>query len=183
MKTLLTLACILVAATAKADAQRPTQPATRALPRFVQRFYDWYAPRALRMTGHPAWYDALSLRSSLFARPLLRALRADSAAQSRAQGAIVGLDFDPLINRRDPCERYEVGSTTHRNLTYWVAIHGVRGGRRSPSPDVVAELVLRDRSWVFVNFHYPSAHTDLLAVLRHAHRDRAADSAPRARPD
>lgn len=181
MKSLIAFTCLLAALAAGAEAQRPQQPPNRALPRFVQRFYDWYTPRALKTSGHPSWYAALSLRESLFARPLLRALRADSEAQSHAEGEAVGLDFDPLLNSQDPCGRYEVGRTTHRNQTYWVEIHRVCAGRRSSSPTVTAELVLRDRSWVFVNFHYPHEHTDLLAALRLARRARTGDRVPRAR--
>jgi hypothetical protein len=182
MKSLLALSCVLVALVTGTGAQRPQQPPNRALPRFVQSFYDWYTPRARKTSGRPSWYVALSLKSSLFARPLLRALRADSEAQSRAQGEIVGLGFDPLLNSQDPCDRYEVGRTTHRNQTYWVEIHSVCAGRRSGSPRLTAELVLRDRSWVFVNFHYPREHTDVLAALRLARRARSGDPVPRARP-
>lgn len=181
MASPLTLICLFVAATVQMQG-RPLQQPGRPLPRFVQSFYDWYAARAVRRQDHPSSYEAMSLKSAHFGRPLLRALRLDSAAQARARGEIAGLDFDPFLNSQDPCERYEVGNTTHRGQTYWVEVHGVCNGRRSPSPDVTAELVLRGHSWVFVNFHYPSAHTDLLTVLGSLRRDRSAEARPRARP-
>jgi hypothetical protein len=183
MTTFRSLACLVLAAATPAVAQRPQQPSTRALPQYVQRFYDWYVPRAHQRTQHPAYWEALSFKASFLAHPLLRALRADSAAQAHAPGEQVGLDFDPFVNSQDPCERYEVGATTHRNQSYWVEVHGICGGRRHPTPDVTVDVVLVNQAWVFVDFHYPNMHTDLLAVLQTLHQARSAAAKARARSD
>jgi hypothetical protein len=52
--------------------------------RFVQAFYDWYVPIALRDNRNPPWYVALTHRATSLDFDLVRALEADSAAQANA---------------------------------------------------------------------------------------------------
>ena len=82
--------------------------------------------------------------------------------------SIAGLDFDPFLGSQDPGERYEVGTIAQKGSSQWADIHGVWAAQRSSSTDVVAELVLQDGHWTFVNFHYPdgSALLTILKLLR-----------------
>jgi FlaG/FlaF family flagellin (archaellin) len=73
---------------------------------FVQRFYDWYVPIALKdNAGNPS-DRALRYKSHAFSPELLTQLKEDSTAQAKAKGEIVGLDFDPFLNSQHPGERY-----------------------------------------------------------------------------
>jgi len=134
--------------------------------RFVQAFYDWYAPIALRDNRSPAWYVVLSDRATLLDSELVSALKADSVTQANATEGVVGLDFDPFLNTQDPDDHYVVGKTTRRGKRSLVEIYSVRSGKRSNKPDVIAELTWQRGSWVFVNFLYPNIRTDLLSVLK-----------------
>lgn len=140
---------------------------------FVQRFYKWYAPTALRHTAVPAFGIALSERPSAFSHALLRALEVDSDAQANAEGIIVGLDFDPFLAAQDPCERYKAGEATWRAGHYLVPVYGVCSGKRHAKPDVVAEVGRVDQRWVFLDFRYPGNPPGLMAVLETLREERA----------
>ncbi len=142
-----------------------SEEAQSALHSFVQEFYDWYVPKARADNPGPAWDIALKSRGSVFAPVLARALKGDSEAQAKAQGEIVGLDFDPFLSAQDPCGHYEAGRGVHKGKSYWVNVYGVCSGKRHEKADVVAELIQQDDHWAFVNFHYPTDR-DLLAVLK-----------------
>ena len=139
---------------------------------FVQGFYSWYVPEALK-TG---WGVALKYKGSAFSPALFRALKEDSDAQEKANGELVGLDFDPFLNAQDPCDRYEVGTATAQSARYRVDVYGVCSGKRHKKPDVVAEVAHRDGSWVFINFVYPAIHSDLLSTLRILRDERRKSS-------
>lgn len=121
---------------------------------FVQGFYDWYVPKALRDTDVPASDLAIRIKSSSFSSELLRALREDSQAQAKARGEIVGLDFDPFLNTQDPGKRYAVGNITPKGDRYWVEVFRMSAGRKGAKPEVVPEVMLKDGRCIFVNFHY-----------------------------
>jgi hypothetical protein len=132
---------------------------------FVQSFYDWYAPKALGSNSGPAWNNALRTKEGYFSPGLALKLRNDADAQAKAEGEIVGLDFDPFLNGQDPGEHYEVGKIVQRGESYWVDIHSVSSGKMSEKPTVIAEVVQRNDQWRFVNFHYLNGR-DLLGVLK-----------------
>ncbi|MGH9406014.1 MAG: hypothetical protein ACRD3D_09295 [Terriglobia bacterium] len=137
---------------------------------FVQGFYNWYVPGALKTQETPAWSVALKYKRSTLSPTLFRALKEDSDAQAKASGEIVGLDFDPFLNTQDPCDRYEVGAVTPQKAGFQADIYGVCSGKRNEKPDVVAEVARQqDGSWAFTDFVYPAIHRDLrgtLAALR-----------------
>ncbi len=108
----------------------------------------------------------LTDRATSLAPDLVRALKADSAAQARATEGVVGLDFDPFLNTQDPDDHYVVGQTTRQGKRSLVEVYSVRSGKRSNKPDVIAELEWQGGLWVFVNFYYPNMRTDLLSVLK-----------------
>ena len=161
----LVLPCLL-RAQAKSGREVP-----ESLRGFVQGFYDWYVPKALGENVGPAWNLALKAKSSAFSSQLVRALREDSAAQAKAEGEIVGLDFDPFLNSQDPSNRYQVGKITPKGETYQVEIYGVGSGSKHEKPDVIAEVAQKNGQWFFVNFDYPEGR-NLLAVLKSLRESR-----------
>jgi len=142
----------------------------------VQGFYDWYLKQTLNEKAGPASDLALKYKSSSFAPELLRRLKEDSAAQAKVSGEIVGLDFDPFLNAQDVGERYVVGKITPKQGSYWAEVYGVWNGKKSQKPDVVPELIFKDRHWLFVNFHYGKSkypeNENLLSILRVLREDR-----------
>ena len=143
---------------------------------FVQEFYDWYAPKTQKLNAGRTWDLALKYRRSAFSPKLVRRLIEDSEAQARVAGEIVGLDFDPFLNSQDPNERYVVGNIAEKGGSYWAEVHSLRSGQKSEKPVVVPELVLKNRRWLFVNFHYGKSdqpeHENLLNVLKNLRKRR-----------
>ncbi|MHB8540507.1 MAG: hypothetical protein ACYDCD_06140 [Candidatus Acidiferrales bacterium] len=96
-------------------------------------------------------------------------MKKDSDASKKANGEIVGLDFDPFLASQDPGKRYQVGRVTRDGDSYRVEVFGVRFGRKSEKVDVVPEVVRKKGHWLFVNFHYPNAvdakSENLLGIL------------------
>jgi len=137
---------------------------------FVQDFYDWYVPIALRDHAVPAWDFALKYRKQVFSAELFRALKEDSDAQAKASD-LVGLDFDPFLNSQDPSKRYEADSSTQKGNEYEVKVYAIGSGKKSDVPAVIAELVYNDRQWQFINFQYPDSG-DLLSNLKLLRDDR-----------
>lgn len=170
MKTFGIVACALLAASLCAPKANGAND--EAVKGFVQEFYNWYVPEALKTQETPAWNVALKYKRGEFSPALFRALKADSDAQAKASGEIVGLDFDPFLNSQDPCDRYEVGTVIPQGAGYRVDIYGVCSGKRNEKPDVVAELARKDGSWAFTNFLYPAIHRDLLGILKTQREER-----------
>lgn len=141
--------------------------------RFVQSFYDWYVPIALRRgTVGPAWDQVLERRPSVLAPELARTLRLDSEAEASAPGEIVGLEFDPFLGSQDPCERYEVARVRRSAGGYSVTIHAVCTKNETYVPEVVAEVARGSRGWRFTNFVYPQQHSDLMSLLSRLRQQR-----------
>lgn len=153
---------------------RPREPetGTDSPQMFVQGFYDSYALLASKDTAGPSACLALGDNPSLFGRELLSALKDDCEAQARAEGTIVGLDFDPFLASQDPCAHYEVGEVTRVDGRNRVEVYGLCNGERGPRPDVVVELAPASGSWTFVNLHYPKIDDDLLSILRRLRKER-----------
>ncbi|WP_159082166.1 hypothetical protein [Rhodanobacter thiooxydans] len=124
----------------------------------------------------PAWSLALKARGSVFSHQLAKALEEDSAAQTRAEGEIVGLDFDPFLNSQDPGQHYKVGRITQKGDSYWVDIHDASSsGWLHEKPGVIAEVVRKNGQWHFVNFHYSNGR-DLLDALKELKASRGKPS-------
>ena len=104
-------------------------------------------------------------------------LREDEEAQAKADGEIVGIDFDPFLSGQDPKKHYEVRSVELRDGRFWVT--AVPGGttRSARSTAVVAELKESRGRFEFVNFHYPDGQ-DLVKVLKQLKVERTKAPAP-----
>lgn len=178
MKILGIVACALLVVSLCSPKANGTNDgkAAETVKDFVQEFYNWYVPIALSDNAVPASDVALKQRRTAFSLMLFRALKADSEAQAKAKGYVVGIDFDPFLASQDPCEHYEVGRVSQKGNGYWVDIYGVCSGKRNEKPDVIAEVARHDDSWAFTNFLYPTIHRDLLGTLRTLRAERQKPS-------
>lgn len=137
---------------------------------FVQGFYDWYVAHGTNLQ------TALKLKRTAFSPVLADALAADVAANAKRPDEVAGLDFDPLVNSQDPFPRYQVGKTTVAADHCSAEVFGFDAGKKSPKPDVTAELHTQAGKWQFTNFHYGlengPADENLLGILRRLRQDR-----------
>jgi hypothetical protein len=141
--------------------------------RFVQRFYDWYLPMPLG--ADPLAMLARPEMQAAMAPELLRALKEDSEAAARNHDEIVGLDFDPVTNSQDPCERYEAVRARQTGDTYWVDVRGAGGCAPHDGIDVTVQLTCSASSACSIfNFQYPGPQPlDLRSELKRLKEDRA----------
>ena len=137
---------------------------------FVEDFYQWYVPTALKSHMTAAWSIAVKEKASSFDPKLAQALKDDSAAQAKAK-ELVGLSYDPFLNTQDPGENYKIDGATRKGQTYLVNVFRIESNQRGEKPDVVAELSAKNGSWHFINFHYPDG-TNLLSELIGLKEDR-----------
>lgn len=135
--------------------------------RFVQDFYDWYTPIALK--GEDTTSEiALKARPINFSPELTQSLHADSLAQAKAADEVDGLDFDPFLYSQDPDEDYRVTKVAAQGKEYLVEVRPVFEGKVDPATAVTAEVAGTEGHWYFVNFRYPGGR-DLLGTLRRLH--------------
>lgn len=154
---------------------------------FAQGFYNWYirfphrpAPES---QGFGAWAATLEYKGqNPFSPEIARAL-IESDAESKADGD-PALDFDPVLYNPCTSAHYVVRRVTRNRDHYWADVYdvssepGCRTGRRE-LPDVVAEMILKNGHWQFVNFRYPDpdpAHAtwvhDLLGLLKYQYHSK-----------
>jgi hypothetical protein len=170
--------CLLVTLSHALYAQTKNISNANRSPRgFVQRFYDWYVPKAVEHSSAPAWNVALQAKGSSFSPELRVKLRKDSAAQARAEGEIVGLDFDPFLNGQDPDPHYQVKKIRRRGERYRVSIDSSSTANSSNNPSVIAEVMQQRGQWRFVNFRYANGR-DLLSILKALNSSREAHGLP-----
>lgn len=143
-------------------------PAADSCREFVAHFYAWYVPFTQKNLDFPAFKTAITKKAEEFAPELLRALQEDLAAQTRARGEIVGIDFDPLVGSQDPADRYAIRNAIVKNGSCFVEIwrNSPRDmAARQDAPEAIAELKQKNNGWQISNVHYPELKTDLVAEL------------------
>lgn len=168
MKCLL-VACLLLGQLGQAQTAPPASlaqasNASGSVRKFVQGFYNWYAPKAVQIGEGLPSDIALQQKASWFSLELSRKLRADWQAQSTAKQEVDALDFDPFLNSQDPDPYYRVGSVTSKGQGYLVAVHRVVNGKVEKQRAVTAQVAGKEGHWYFVNFRYPGGY-NLLSVL------------------
>lgn len=147
------------------------QQIKEACRRYVQGFYDWYAPtRPERDSLLAPWEVAVKNQGFAFDPKLVHLLEKVEDETTRSGDA--GLDFDPFLGSQDPAVRYVVRNTTIRGEHYWADVYGIWSpgmSKKSEEPDVVVELRFMNGRWLFVNFHYNEVDgpgpEDLLSAL------------------
>jgi hypothetical protein len=130
---------------------------------FAQDFYDWYVPLTQKSLKYPASDLAIQRKAVVFDPALLRALRADSAAQRRFKGEIAGIDFDPFVGGQDPADHYDLRKIGLKGDRCFVEVwrNSSKDGSWKPDkPDATAELSKQTGHWQFMNFHYPDGERD-----------------------
>lgn len=138
---------------------------------FVQRFYDWYLPKALD-TDTDALSLAMDKKRSSFSTELVQQVK-DARAEAWRREEVF-LDFDPILNTQDPSGRhYEIQNITSKGGRCQAGLSGFyhhTNVKNRATPDVVAELVMENDHWIFVDFHYPNSHhpdnESLVRILR-----------------
>jgi hypothetical protein len=123
---------------------------------FVQKFYDWYALKSRDL--NIGWDVVLRERRSVLNPQLARALLADRQAQERAQGELVGLDFDPFFGSQDPADHYtarDVHLNRAKCFVYLWRDSPTDTAAKSGKAEVVAEVLFIKGRWLFINFLYP----------------------------
>lgn len=157
---------LLLASNSNAQKQSP-QPSEPSCRVFVQKFYDSWLKGIeadLSLPDH-----ILKSTGSAITPELAGLLKEWAAAEKKAEGEIVGPDFDVILNSQDPSDRYVVEKISRNGDHYFAEVYGVLSGKKSANPDVIAEMVFSDGGWKFVNFHYhfpDGSKDDLINMLK-----------------
>jgi len=149
---------------------------------FTGAFLAWYVPLALGDSREPASLLAIRQRPDFFSKGLLKSMDEDFAAQAKAQGEIVGMDFDPFLNSQDPAEKYVMGKVV---VTSGKCIADIKAVDGKPGVcDVKAELRQVGGKWRFSEFRYQDRTlSEILAALKENRRpfpDQYAEAARQA---
>lgn len=162
------------AAPAKAgsgEAQKKKSDVAQTPVAFVQSFYNWYGGIAIKDESANMLELAVAKKASSFAPPLLKSLKEDLAAQAKAEGEIVGLDFDPVLSiNGDPAQKYSAKPAKSPAGKTMVDVFETRGGKTSTKPVVSVELAKSGGSWAISNIHYGKSdipeNENLVSILK-----------------
>ena len=152
-----------------------TKPGTSedvSVKKFVQAFYDWYTPRALKGDSEML---TLKVKGNAFSPDLKRALMEDRKAQEKVKDEVVGLDFDPFLNSQDVANTYTAKKVEHKGQKWLASVYGhYKGQKEDPTPSVIAQVEKGKSGWRFTNFIYPDPKkpTNLLQVLSDLKKER-----------
>lgn len=135
--------------------ERRRQSAGISCRQFVQEFYSWYLANASKDQERDGGV-ALKHRSYLFSPAIVKALREDDEAQVKAGSDLVSLDGDPFVGGDGLSEGYIVEKVTVKDGRCFAEVHAVWDGKKDETPDVTPELVIKNGTWLFVNFYFPS---------------------------
>lgn len=174
------LACLLLLTTATCLLQaqaKSNDDLSGSARRFVQEFYDWYAPGVAKAADNNREFSWRK-RASDFDPALIRALKQDEDAQAKAS-EIVGIDFDPFLASQDPCSPYRAHNVTKEGDRYLVYVDLECKDFMPAKPAVIVELARRDGRWIFTNFRYPDpkpSGSNLLTILEENRKSRQQPS-------
>ncbi len=155
---------------------------TAAVRKFVQGFYDWYAPFVQTEPRFPGWWQILSSAPGYLDANLASGLRADSAAQRIDPVSREVIDFDPFLNSQDPCPRYEVTDVHSDGRSYRVSARPVCPNAnwqywQTLDKTTVVEVVPEGGHWKITNVFYEKGDLKSLLCL-----NAKADTRPDRRP-
>lgn len=166
----LTFIAILCCSAAPLLAQQRRDLAADSAVRLVQRFYDWYVPRAANPRDRDMIMAAATHGPVPFDPKLVQWLRVDSTARARATGEIDGLDGDPYLNAQDPCDAYRATTAARTGTSYLVSVVGRGGCAPHQAPDVVVEIGYRHGGWTILEFRDPTRHNEgTIPLLKRLH--------------
>ncbi len=158
--THLTIAVILCCAAGTLPGQQRSHAEADSARMLVQRFYNWYVPRAANPRGRDMIMQAATHGPLRFDPELVRWLRIDSTARARAKDEIDGLDGDPFLNSQDPCDAYSAQSVASVGRTLMVSVLGHGGCTVHKRPDIVVEIGHRAGRWTILEFRDPSRRNE-----------------------
>lgn len=162
MILVLQLSAVIAMQTGRGKPQKAAgSPADVASVRkFVQGFYDWYAPRAYQ---HPEMaMVALQSKADEFSPEIRSAFHQYLLEQGKVKDMKVGFDPDPFVDWGQTYKRYSVGEISRKGDTWLAAMNSVPP---SPDPlDLTVEVVKSGRGWMFADFRDTS--DSLLKKLR-----------------
>jgi hypothetical protein len=169
----LTIATLLFCASGVLPAQSSSADADSAQ-RAVQRFYDWYVPRAAKPNGRDMVMQAAVRGPLSFAPELVHWLRIDSTARAKSKDEINGLDGDPYLNAQDPCGAYSARSVKRSDRVFMVDVVGHGGCPAHTTPDIIVEIGRLGGRWTMLEFHDPHrANEGLIPLLKKLHPSAA----------
>ena len=151
---------------------KPSTSDTASVKKFVQAFYDWYTPRALKGDAEML---TLKVKADAFAPEIRKALLEDRKAQEKVKDEVVGLDFDPFLNSQDVANTYTVKKVEHKGKSWLASVYGhYKGQKEDPAPSVIAQVEKGKSGWRFTNFIYPDPKKpmNLLQVLSELKKER-----------
>jgi len=166
----LIIAAALCCATGSLSAQQRSHTDADSARTLVQRFYNWYVPRAANPRGRDMIMQAATHGPLPFDNELVRWLRIDSTARARAKDEVDGLDGDPYLNAQDPCDAYTVKSAAAAGQAFMVSVLGHGGCTAHTKPDVVVEIGRRAEHWTILEFRDPTRHNEgTIPLLKQLH--------------
>jgi hypothetical protein len=170
-----TLAVLLLAGSAVSAAPPAQGDAKSRAQAFARSFYDWYTEAGQDRNVEVV----LLLKKDVFTPELYEALKADAEVTSKAEGELVGLDFDPFLNAQEAAYTYELGEAVEQAGDFRIPIYGHWGNQAQPQKhhDLTAQVRCAADGCRFVNFHYPKSKLlldrDLASVLKALAQQRA----------
>ena len=166
----LTIATLLGCIAGALPAQQPSTAEADSARRAVQRFYDWYVPRAAKPNGRDMVMQAAVRGPLSFAPELVHWLRIDSTARAKSKDEINGLDGDPYLNAQDPCAAYSAREVKKSDRVFMVDVVGHGGCPAHTTPDIVVEIGRLGGRWTMLEFHDPHrANEGLIPLLKKLH--------------
>jgi len=170
-----TLALLLLAGSAVSAAPPAQGDAKSRAQTFARSFYDWYTEAGQERNVEVV----LLLKKDVLTPELYEALKADAEVTSKAEGELVGLDFDPFLNAQEAAYAYELGEVVEQAGDFRIPIYGHWGDQARPQKhhDLTAQVRCAADGCRFVNFHYPKSKLlldrDLASVLKALAKQRA----------
>jgi hypothetical protein len=154
----------------EAAAQQRPAIAADSVRKVVQRFYDWYVPRAAKPRGRDVVMLAATHGPVAFDAELVRWLRIDSTARARTKDEVDGLDGDPYLNSQDPCDSYSAQNATRAGQSFMVGVLGKGGCEAHTVPDIIVEIAHRGGRWTILEFRDPNRRNEgTIPLLRQLH--------------
>jgi hypothetical protein len=167
---LTTVVALSLSAAALPGQTTSSSPQADSARRLVQRFYDWYVPRAANPRGRDMFMEAATRGPLPFHPELVRWLRIDSTARARTKDEVDGLDGDPYMNSQDPCNAYSVQSATASGQAFLVGVLGHGGCEKHTRPDVVVEIGHHNGRWTILEFRDPARQNEgTIPLLKKLH--------------
>jgi hypothetical protein len=168
--TRLTIAAAVLCCAGTLSAQQRSHTEADSARTLVQRFYNWYVPRAANPRGRDMIMEAATHGPLRFDPELVRWLRIDSTARARAKDEIDGLDGDPYLNAQDPCYAYSAQSVAAAGRAFRVSVLGRGGCAVHKRADVVVEIGHRAGRWTILEFRDPSRRNEgTIPLLKQLH--------------